>query len=136
MAKEYLEDKATKKKSAVKAVYLLVIFVVLVGIVAIKLSGVTGSGGNLFNGLPSSDQAYNIAKVYIRPTVRSESVDFSDDDYKYAKKSDSVYVIKSSYVEKDGNGEKLSTNFTITLKYNGGHAENESNWTMLDLNAN
>lgn len=130
MAKDYLKDKVVKKKSALKAVYLLVLLGVVFVVMLFKFAY---SGTGVFSGLPDSDAAYEIAKGYIRPTVRSTSVTFHDDAYKFAKKSDSVYVIKSSYDEKDGNGESMSTNFTITLQYLGGHAKNEGAWKMVTL---
>ncbi|RFZ84637.1 hypothetical protein DYU05_03210 [Mucilaginibacter terrenus] len=132
MNQDYLQDKTVKKKSAVKAAYLLVLAGIAIVIIVAKIAG----SGSLpsFNGLPTSDAAYSIAKVYIRPTVRSNSVSFEDGNYKFAKKSDSVYVIKSSYTAKGPNGEKSTTNFTISLRYLGGNASSESSWSMLDLN--
>ncbi|MBD1392202.1 hypothetical protein [Mucilaginibacter glaciei] len=130
MEHNYLEDKKVKKKSALKVVYLLVFF----GIAFAVLLGKFALSGslNVFNGLPDSDQAYTIAKGFISPTVLS-SPTYSDSEYKFAKKSDSVYVIKSFYTAKDNGDEPTKTNFTITLKYNGGHAESAQNWTMLNL---
>ncbi|WP_374950454.1 hypothetical protein [Mucilaginibacter sp.] len=131
MAQDYLKEKEVKKKSAVKVVWLLVVL----GVAFIAVLGKFAFSGNLnvFNGLPDSDDAYTVAKEYIGPTVLSSNVDFSDSEYKFAKKSDSVYVIKSFYTTKDNSGDKVKTNFTITLKYNGGHAESLKNWTMLNL---
>jgi hypothetical protein len=53
--------------------------------------------------------------------------------YKFAKKSDSVYVIKSSYSARDSDGESTTTNFTISLRYMGGSANREESWKLLDL---
>jgi hypothetical protein len=131
MEHNYLEDKKVKKKSAVKAVWVLAFLGVAFAVLLAKFA-VSGSM-NPFNGLPDSDAAYTVAKEYIAPTVLSSNVEFSDSEYKFAKKSDSVYVIKSFYTAKDGTGERAKTNFTITLKYNGGHAESGKNWTMLNL---
>jgi hypothetical protein len=131
MAKDYIKAKAAKKKSASKAGWALgffvLIFVVLLGKYA--LSGSTG----IFSGLPSSDAAYGIARKFIRPTILSTQVEFSEDEYKFAKKSDSVYVIKSFYTEKYDDGQTSKTNFIITLKYNGGAGANTSDWAMLNL---
>jgi hypothetical protein len=131
MEKDYLKAKEAKKKSASKAGWLLafflVIFMVLLGKYA--LSG----SAEIFNGLPDSDAAYGIARKFIQPTILTPKVDFSDADYKFAKKSDSVYVIKSFYTEKFDDGETSKTHFVITLKYNGGAGANASNWTMLNL---
>lgn len=132
MQGEYLKEKQVKKKSALKAVWLLVAFGVVFIFIVVKIAN--SNSMSVFNGLPDSDAAYAIAKVYIRPTVRSTNVVFSDDSYKFAKKSDSVYVIKSSYSAKDSNGESEITNFTISLRYRGGSAASEESWSMLDLN--
>jgi hypothetical protein len=135
MEGNYLQDKAVKKKSAVKVVWVLVFFGIAFAVLLAKFA-MSGSISS-FNGLPDSDVAYTVAKEYITPTVLSpSSLKFSDNEYKFAKKSDSVYVIKSFYTAKDENGDAIKTNFTITLKYNGGHAESSNSWTMLDLNQN
>ncbi|MFA6248141.1 MAG: hypothetical protein WC615_14475 [Mucilaginibacter sp.] len=131
MTKNYAKAKEAKKKSASKAGWLLAFFVVIFAVLLGKyaLSGSTG----VFSGLPDSDAAYGVARKFIQPTILSTHVDFSDAEYKFAKKSDSVYVIKSFYTEKFDDGEVSKTHFTITLKYNGGAGANASNWTMLNL---
>ena len=132
MEHNYLQEKKVKKKSAVKVLWVLAFFGIAFAVLIAKYA-TSGSIINPFNGLPDSDAAYTAAKEYITPTILSSSPKFSDSEYKFAKKSDSVYVIKSFYTAKDGTGESVKTNFTITLKYNGGHAESSSNWTMLNL---
>lgn len=132
MEKNYLKDKPVKKKSALTGAWVLVIFAIMSVIMAVRFSN-TGSG-NPFNGLPDSDDAYTVAKGFITPIVLTGNVKFSDSEYKFAKKSDSVYVIKSFYTAKDADGEPLKTNFTITLRYKGGRATKLANWTMLNLN--
>ncbi len=132
MQKEYLKAKQAKKKTATKAVLLLVVLGVVFVFILVKIAN--SNSTEIFSGLPNSDAAYTMAKIYIRPTVRSTSVSFHDDEYKFAKKSDSVYVIKSSYSAKDGNGESTTTNFTISLRYMGGGANREESWKLLDLN--
>ncbi|MBB5394423.1 hypothetical protein [Mucilaginibacter sp. AK015] len=131
MAKDYLKDKVVKKKSASVVGWLLALLVL---IFAIMIGRFALSGSiNMFSGLPDSDDAYKIAKQFIIPTTLSKNVDFSDSEYKFAKKSDSVYVIKSFYTSKFDSGETSKTNFTITLKYNGGAGAKTSNWTLLNL---
>ncbi|TSD66833.1 hypothetical protein FFF34_005380 [Inquilinus sp. KBS0705] len=130
--KDYLKAKSEKKKSASAVAWMLVAVVVLFAVFLAKFA-LTGSA-SVFSGMPDSDQAYTIAKEFITPTVLSGNIKYSDSEYKFAKKSDSVYVIKSQYSSQDNNGESSKTNFTITLKYNGGAAGKTQNWTMLDLN--
>jgi len=131
LEKDYLKDKTVKKKSALKVAWLLVAVVIIFAIFLAKFA-LTGSAA-IFTGLPDSDAAYKVAKEFITPTVLSKNVKYSDDEYKFAKKSDSVYVIKSNYSAEDNNGERSKTNFTIILKYNGGAGGKIQNWTMLDL---
>ncbi|RWY54196.1 hypothetical protein [Mucilaginibacter gilvus] len=132
MENNYLKDKQVKKKSALKGVWLLVIFGIVVVVILVKIAN--SNSMSVFSGLPDSDAAYAMAKLYIRPTVRSTDVSFHDDSYKFAKKSDSVYVIKSSYSARQTDGESTTTQFTISLKYMGGSATKEESWKMLDLN--
>ncbi|MDB5127005.1 hypothetical protein [Mucilaginibacter sp.] len=131
MAKAYLKDKTIKKRSASKAGWLIAVFATIFALLLGKfaLSDTT----NAFSGLPDSDAAYGVAKEFIQPTVLSTNISFSDSEYKFAKKSDSVYVIKSFYTTTDKDGESSKTNFTITLKYNGGAGAQTSNWAMLNL---
>jgi hypothetical protein len=134
MEPNYLEDKTVKKKSAVKVVYLLIFFGVVFALLLAKFA--IGGLSNPFNRMPDSDAAYTVAKEFIQPTVLSSNVTFSDTEYKFARKSDSVYVIKSFYTAKDADGDDEKTDFTITLKYNGGRAESSKNWALVDLDQN
>lgn len=131
MAKNYHKARAAKKKSASNAGWLIVFFVAVFAVLLGKFA--LSDSMPTFSGLPDSDAAYGIARKFIQPTILSTNVSFSDARYKFAKKSDSVYVIKSFYTEKFDDGETSKTNFTITLKYNGGPGANEANWTMLNL---
>ena len=131
MAKAYLRDKTIKKKSASKAGWLIASFAVIFALLLGKFA--LSNTSNTFRGLPDNDAAYNVAKTFIQPMVLSTNISFSDSEYKFAKKSDSVYVIKSFYTTTDKDGENSKTNFTITLKYNGGAGAETSNWAMLNL---
>lgn len=130
--KQFLQSKEAKKKSALKGVWVLAILGIFFVFILIKIASSNSMG--VFSGLPSSDVAYAMAKIYIRPTVRSTSVSFHDDSYKFAKKSDSVYVIKSSYTARSSDGESTTTNFTISLRYMGGSGSKEESWKLLELN--
>jgi hypothetical protein len=131
MAKAYLRDKTIKKKSASKAGWLIAFFATIFALLLGKFA--LSDTSHTFSGLPDSDAAYNVAIIFIQPTVLSTNISFSDSEYKFAKKSDSVYVIKSFYTAIDKDGESSKTNFTITLKYNGGAGTQISNWAMLNL---
>jgi hypothetical protein len=130
----YLKDKQHKRKTAMAGVWILVVIGIIFIMVIVKFAT---SGGNSdtfsFNTFPGSDDAYQVAKQYVSPTLRSGNVVFAEDHYQFAKKSDSVFVIKSYVSSIDEKGEKIKTNFQITLKYNGGPKAVQDNWTMVDL---
>jgi hypothetical protein len=130
----YLKQKADKKKTGNKAlwVFLVLIFIVISVVVKITLTG--SLKPEFFKGMPGSDDAYAIAKEFIQPTLKSSSATFSDEKYQFGKQSDSVYVIQSSVESKNESGEKINTEFKIILKYNGGQVDKQKNWTLIDLN--
>jgi len=133
MAKDYLADKATKKKKGNKALWFLMVLIVLVVAMVVKIILTGNLKPDSFSGLPSSDDAYTIAKGFVKPTLKSPTADFHDSHYQFGKLSDSVYVIQSSVDSRDASGEKISVGFKVTLKYNGGQADRESNWTLINL---
>ncbi|MFD0750247.1 hypothetical protein ACFQZS_08855 [Mucilaginibacter calamicampi] len=125
---KFLKEKSVKKKSANKAVWIVLFFCAIIISMMVKIS-LTGSlKPEFFRGLPSNEDAYKIAKEYVRPTLKSSSVSFADDGYQFAKTSDSVYVIKST-VETEG----TTTEFKIKLQYKGGEPSKQKNWSVIDL---
>ena len=126
--KQYFEKRAKNKKSAGKAVWVLLFFSAVLIAIVLKIT-LTGSlKPDFFTGLPSNNDAYEIAKQYVRPALKSQSVEFTEDGYQFAKTSDSVYVIKST-VETEG----TTTQFKIKLQYKGGQPDKQKNWSVLDL---
>lgn len=119
---QYLKQKAAKKKTGNKALWILLILTgILISVVA-KIFLADAFKPDFFKGLPGNEDAYEIAKQFIEPTLKSSSANFQEDKYQFGKQSDSVYVIKSS-VETESGGEKVSTDFKITLQYNGGQVD-------------
>ena len=124
---KFLKEKAEKKKSASKAVWVVLFFSVIA--IAMVVVNITGSlKPNFSIGLPSNEDAYEIAQEYIKPTLKSSSVNFAEDGYQFAKTSDSVYVIKSTF-ESGG----TTTEFKIKLQYKGGQPDRQKNWSVIDL---
>ncbi|HEY0245851.1 MAG TPA: hypothetical protein VGC01_09830 [Mucilaginibacter sp.] len=134
--KNFLDDKAKKKKSGLKALWLLLILLVVIVAMIVKIVLTGTLKPDTTTGLPTSDDAYTIAKEFIKPTLKSSSADFEDSKYQFGKTSDSVYVIKSSVISKNANNESVTINFKITLKYNGGQASREKNWTLVNIDKN
>ncbi|SDD24643.1 hypothetical protein SAMN05216464_101195 [Mucilaginibacter pineti] len=131
----YNKDKRYRRKTALTGIGLLFALGLIFVIVIIKFATSGGTSNMLsFTMFPSSDDAYKIAEQYISPTIHSGNLSFSEDRYQFAKKSDSVFVIKSDVTGIDEKGQKVKTNFSITLKYDGGSKTNMDNWTMLDMN--
>ena len=132
--RNYLSQKKQKKKSAVKAVWIIlalaIIFIVIVAKFA--LSG-DNEVNTLFTGMPSSGEVYNISKLFVLPTLKGTGASFSEDGYEYGKKADSVFVIRSVVDTKTSGGDPLKTSFEITLKYKGGAVADESSWEVLNL---
>lgn len=129
MGKKYLAEKKKKKKSAMSGVVVLVI-VALIFIFIVAKFALTGNVEDTFSGAPTHDDVYEIAKEYVKPTLKSANATFSDSEYEFGKEADSVYVIKS-HVDLDG-GQR--TNFEITLKFRGGAKNEQHNWDVLNLN--
>jgi hypothetical protein len=125
---KFLKEKSVKKKSATKAVWVVLFFCAVIIAMMVKIT-LTGSlKPTFFTGLPSNEDAYEIAKEYVRPALKSSSVTFAEDGYQFAKTSDSVYVIKST-VETEG----TTTEFKIKLQYKGGQPDKQKNWSVIDL---
>ena len=133
--KDYLTQKKQKKKTAVKAVWFIIVLAIVFIIVIIKfaLSGdmdVT----TLFSGMPSSDDVYSVSKQFVLPTLKGTDASFSEDGYQFGKKEDSVFVVKSAVETKTNSGDIQKTNFEITLKFKGGPVSNQNSWQLLNLN--
>lgn len=132
MEKNYLQSKAGKKKSAKGAAWIVVALAIIFIYVVVKfaLSGVIRltSGG-----LPTGNEAYEVAQDFVKSTVHSNNVNFPSSSYGIAKKSDSVYLIRSA-VEIDGDdGYKKTTNFKVLMQYKGGKQNNMKSWSLLNI---
>jgi hypothetical protein len=133
---DYLSEKAHKKRISQQAMWALLIFIALFILIIVRFAFRPDAAEGFFSKLPSGDDAFEIARDYIKPTLKSPDVEFADGIYRYAKASDSVYVVKSYFETKNTGNRKVKTNFTITIKYNGGANLNERNWSLLSLEEN
>lgn len=130
--KTYVDNKAGKKKSAKKAAWVLVALGLIFIFVLLKFA--SNSGLNFATGgMPSGDEAYSVAKDFVKATVRSSNVDFPGSGYQLGKKSDSVYVIKSVTELTSDNGDKRRTNFKVMMEYHGGKQDDMKNWALLNI---
>lgn len=110
-------------------VMVLVTFILIFTFIIVRFA-LTGNVQSIFSGEPTHDDVYNIAKEYIKPTLKSANATFSESEYQFGKERDSIYIIKS-HADLDG-GRR--TNFKITLKFKGGAKNDQRNWEILDLN--
>ena len=130
---DYLAAKEEKKKSTNDAVIVLIVFIVVFIFVIFRLASRPGSNHGFFSLMPTGAEAYKISTTFVRPTIKtSGDVIFPDNDFQYSKNSDSIYVVKSFYTIEKG-GRDTKTNFTITLKYDGGTSSDGRDWTLVDL---
>lgn len=132
-SEQYLKQKAAKKRSGNKALFIFLVFVAVAVAVIAKIFLTGRLKPEFFKGMPGSDDAYAMAKLFIQPTLKSSSANFADDKYQFGKQSDSVYVIQSSVESTSDDGEKINTEFKIILKYNGGQVDKQKNWSLIDL---
>lgn len=124
------------KQKARGGLWIVVILVALFSVIIFRFATTGTAKISLFNGLPSSGQAYEMAQEFIRPTLHGSKVTFNDDGFQFGKKSDSVYVIKSFVETASANGEHSKQYFTVILKYKGGAISHKSNWELLDMSSN
>ena len=132
MNNSYVESKAIKKRTAKKAVWLLVGLGLIFIFVILKFAQ---SAGVRFttSGLPTGNEAFEISKDFVRSTVRTDRVEFSGSGFQFAKKSDSVYVVRSVVELNSDNGDKKTVNFRVLMQYHGGKQDELKNWSLLNI---
>jgi len=130
--KDYAREKREKKKAALKVIWIIglmgVVFLVIVSRFAMAGSDDTYDGG------PTNDDVYAMAKRFVRPTIKAANPEFQTSGYSFKTARDSVYVIRSYAEIKDDSGGSEKTNFEIVLKYKGGPIAIKDNWELLNLN--
>jgi hypothetical protein len=131
--KDYLSEKQEKTRSTARGIIALLVFIIIFIAVIVRIAFRPGIDGNFFSSMPGGADAYQIAKRFIKPAPKLSDVEFPNDEYQLSKKSDSIYVITSYFDTKDTYGTNVKTNFTATLKYNGGSALNQRHWTLIKL---
>lgn len=131
----YLQEKAAKQRFLQKGMVVITILVFIFTVFVTRFA-LSGSRDDLMNGAPGGEDAYAVAKQFVKPTIKSHNVSFPETGYQCAQKPDSVFVVKSYVEDKDQPGPKNITSFQITLKFIGGKAGDKNNWRMITLNEN
>lgn len=135
MSKTYLSDKAVKKSFALKGAWLLIVLAVIFGVILLRFA-FSDSQVDFSSKQPGSEDAYAIAKEFVKPTIKSSHINFPETEFQCAEKPDSVFIVKSYAETKNLSGEKNITTYEITLKFNGGTVSNRNNWKLVNLTEN
>jgi len=130
----YLEHKSRRKESSKKAFWLVAVMVFLFGVTIFRFA--TSSVNMTSPGLPTNDDAYDVAKDFIADAMKTNDVDFPGNGYQVAKRSDSVYVIRSVVETTNMMGFKNDNNFRVLMQYNGGKQNEKRNWSLLQISGN
>ncbi len=74
---------------------------------------------------------------HVRDTLESTlTVDFPFFGPVAELQADNTYSVMSYVDTKDGPGEPVRTNWSCRVRFDGGSDEDESNWTLVDLQTN
>jgi hypothetical protein len=130
--KDYAREKREKKKAALKVIWIIALLGV-VFLVIVSRFAMAGSDDS-YDGGPTNDDVYAMAKRFVRPTIKATNPEFQASGYKLKMARDSVYVVRSYAETKDDSGNSEKTNFEIVLKYKGGPIAMKNNWELLNLN--
>src|SRR5579871_5243504 len=131
----YLQDKAAKQRFLQKGMVVVVVLILIFTVFVTRFA-LSGSRDDLMNGAPGSEDAYLVAKQFVKPSIKARNISFPETGYQCAQKPDSVFVVKSYAEDKDQPGSKNITSFQITLKFIGGNVADKRSWRMLDINEN
>ena len=132
MTNPYLQNTAAKKSFLRKGTIVLSVLAIIFAVFLTRFA-ISGSRKSLLTNVPDSDDAYSMAKRFVRPTIKFQKVIFPETGYQCAQEPDSVFVLKS-YAEAKGDPRPDDiTTFQITLKFLGGKASDENSWQVLSL---
>ena len=135
MSKTYLSYKAVKKSFALKGVWLLIVLALIFTLILLRFA-FSDSRLDFVSKPPGSEDAYVVAKEFVKPTIKSSYIFFPETGYQCAQKPDSTFIIKSYAESKNRSGIKDITTFEISIKYIGGKTSDKTSWTVLDLTEN
>jgi hypothetical protein len=131
--KDYITEKQEKIKTTARGIIILAIFIIIFIAVIIRFALRADVNNGLPSPMPSGKDAYEIAKDYILPALKPANAEFPDIDYQITKNPDSIYIITSYFETRELNGQNSKTDFTVTLKFKGGAALDQQNWTLIKL---
>jgi len=129
-----LGTKSQNKSKALKGVWFLLAVAAIFVFVILKY--VHNSEARIStNSLPDREEAYSMAKEILKGQFQSgQNIGFSDDGFSYGKKSDSIYIVKSVYKQSIEGGTIKNGDFSVTMRFKGGNADNQGSWDVLSIN--
>jgi hypothetical protein len=130
----YLGTKSVKKKKALKGVWFILVAAVVFIVVILRY--VHNSEDRITSrGLPEKEDAYKVAKAFLKAdSPGSERVDFADDGFSFGKKTDSIYVIRSTFEKHLEGGDIKKGSFSVTMRFKGGISDDQNSWDLLNIN--
>jgi len=130
----YLGTKSAKKNKALKGVWFIIAGAVIFIIVILRY--VQNSEVRIASqGLPEKEDAYKVAKAFLKAdSPGAEQIDFSDDGFSFGKKTDSIYVIRSTFEKHLEGGDLKKGSFSVTIRYKGGANDDQNNWDLMNIN--
>ena len=76
----------------------------------------------------------NVKQFLKADSPGSEQIDFSDDGFSIGKKTDSIYVIKSTFEKHLDGGDLKKGDFSVTMRYKGGTVDEQDSWELMNIN--
>ncbi|HJP63106.1 MAG TPA: hypothetical protein VJ844_06665 [Mucilaginibacter sp.] len=132
MTEHYIQHDA-EKKTFLKKGSVVIVIIALMSTVIMTRYALSGSRKSILGNVPDYDDAYAMAKTFVRPTIKSRDISFPASGYQCAQQPDSVFIVKS-YAEAKGRKDPQNvTSFQITLKFNGGKVADKNNWKVINL---
>jgi len=132
MTDHYIQNDAAKKNFVKKGTAVL-ITIAFISTIFMTRYALSGSRKDLSGDVPDYDDAYAMAKTFIRPTLKAANISFPVSGYQCAQKPDSIFVVKS-YAEAKGKQDPANvTSFEITLKFTGGKVGDKQNWKVINM---
>ena len=132
MHKSYLSYKELKKRFAAKLIIFLILLSIIFSVFLIRLA-ISGKDTEVINSPPKNEDAYSVAKEFIKPGIKASSANFPEANYQCAQKPDSIYIIKSYVEVKNPAGEKNVLDYEITIQFIGGDVRNKKSWKLINL---
>ncbi|MCD8739585.1 hypothetical protein LT679_03135 [Mucilaginibacter roseus] len=133
MNNDYHQLKKAKGKTARLGVWVIIGLIIVFGLILVRFTQSGSQKQNLFGGMPSKEDAYEVAKTIVEPSIKGDNISFSDEGFEFGKRSDSIYVIRSYADVTTEDGSESRQYFNVTLKYNGGLATKANNWELQAL---